>query len=164
MTLKTNINASVKILNTAALDAGSARVEEQVSAAIELLNGTGNTQADLAFVDARTLASNTTEDLDLAGVLTNALGSVLTMVEVVAVLIVSRAANTTNLTIGAATAEAQLWFGAAGDTEVIKPGGFSFHYAPAGWTITATTADDLKIANATGAAATYDVIVIGRSA
>ncbi|HWA22327.1 MAG TPA: hypothetical protein VG735_08035 [Caulobacterales bacterium] len=164
MSLKTNISAAISIIETTAPDGGSATVRQSVEKVAELLNGTGNTQADLAFIDTRTLASNTTEDLDLAGVLANALGATLTMAEVCAVLIVSDPANTTNLTIGNATAECLLWFGTATDTEILKPGGFSMHYAPAGWAVTATSADDLKIANAAGASASYSIAIIGRSA
>lgn len=164
--LKTELKASIKIIQTAAPDGGSARVEQIVEKIVELLSGTTNDKADLAFCDTRTLASNTAEDIDLAGALANALGETLTIAEVVAVLIVSSAANTTNLTIGGSAngGEAQLFFGATGDKAVVKPGGLLMAYAPAGWAITATSADDLGVANASGASATYDIIVIGRSA
>jgi len=164
MSLKTQLSAAIKIIQTSSPDGGSARVEQTVEKVVELLNGTGNTQADLAFVDTRTLASNTSEDLDLAGVLASALGSTITMAEVVAILLVSDPANTMNLTLGGATAEAQLWFAAAGDKEVVKPGGLSMHYCPAGWAITATSADGFKVANANGASSTYYIAIIGRSA
>jgi hypothetical protein len=164
MSLKTQISASIQIIETNSPDGGSARVEQVVEKFVELLNGTGNAQADLAFVDTRTLATNTSEDLDLAGVLVNALGATLTMTEVCALLITSDSSNTTDLTVGGATAEWQGPFGAAGDTIVIKPGGCFLVFAPAGWAVGAGTTDDLKIANAAGASATYSIAVIGRSA
>ncbi len=164
MSLKTKITAGITIIQTATPDGGSARVEQTVEKIVELLNGTTNDKADLAFVDTRTLASNTSEDLDLAGVLANALGATLTMAEVVAVLLISDPANTMNLTLGGASAEAQLWFAASGDKEVVKPGGVSLHYCPAGWAITATSADGFKVANANGASSTYYIAIIGRSA
>lgn len=164
-TLKTKINVGVTVVTSEAIEGlKQSRVEEVVSAAIDLLNGTSNAQANLAYVGERTLASGATEDLDLAGALTSALGATITMAEVVAVLIIADAANTTNLTIGGASSEAQLWFAAAGDKEVIKPGGISLHYAPAGWAITAGSADDLLIANGSGASATYQIAIIGRNA
>lgn len=164
MSLKTTISASIQIVETTTPDGGSAKVQQAVQKFVELLNGTSNAQADLAFIDTRQLADNTPEDLDLAGVLVNALGATLTMAEVVAILIVSDAANTTDLEVGDATAEALLFFGAAGDTAVVKPGGFLMAYNPAGWPITATSADDLKISNGSGAAASYSIAIIGRSA
>jgi len=165
-TLKTNLSASIKIVQSASPDGGSARVEQTVEKIVELLSGTTNDKADLAFVDTRTLTSGSAEDIDLAGALANALGETLTMAEVVAILIVASASNTTNLTIGGSAngGEAQLFFGAAGDKAVVKPGGLLMAYAPAGWAITAGSGDDLGVANGSGASATYDLIAIGRSA
>jgi len=163
-TLKTRLSASINIVQSAAPDGGAARVEQTVEKVLEMLNGTTNDKADLAFIDTRTLSSGASEDLDLAGALANALGETITAAEIVAVLFVSATGNTTNLIIGGATAEAQLWFTAAGDKETVKPGGLSMHFAPAGWAITATSADDLKVENAAGAAATYSIAVIARSA
>lgn len=164
MSLKTTISASIQIVETTTPDGGSAKVQQAVNKLAELLNGTSNAQADLAFIDNRSLASDTSEDIDLAGALANALGQTLTMAEAVAILIISDAANTTDLTIGNGTDEAQLFFGASGDTAVVKPGGILMAYAPAGWAITATSADDLGVANAAGAAASYSIAIIGRSA
>lgn len=161
--LKTQISAAITILALGAPTVGDAQARQTIEKVAELLNGTSNAQADLAYLGTRTLASNTPEDLDLNS-LANALGVTQAMAEVVAVLIISDPANTTNLTLGGATNEAQLWFAAAGDKEVLKPGGISMHYAPAGWAITADTGDDLKIANASGALATFYVAIIGRSA
>lgn len=164
MTLSTRINAAIAFTQTGAPDLGQSKAELALSIAKTLTNGTGNSAADLAFSDSRTLASNTSEDLDLAGSLVDAFGATITATEIVAVLIESDSANTTNLTVGAATAEWQGFFGAAGDTSVVKPGGFLFAFAPAGWAVSAGTADDLKIANASGASATYRIAIIGRSA
>jgi hypothetical protein len=164
MSLSTRINAAIAFTQTASPDLGSAKAELALSIAKTLSHGTGNAQADLAFSDSRTLAAEASEDLDLAGALIDAFGNTITVAEVVAVLIEADAANTTNLTVGGASAEAQLFFAAAGDKAVIKPGGFLFAFAPAGWAITATTADDLRIENAAGGSATYRIAVIGRSA
>jgi len=164
MPLKTNINASIAIVETEAPDCGQARVDLALSLAKELLNGTGNGQADVAFFDTRTLTSGSSEDLDLAGSLVDALGATVNMAEVCAILITADAANTTNLTVGGATAEFQGPFGAAGDTIVVKPGGGFWVFAPAGWAVGAGSTDDLKIANGSGASATYSVAIIGRSA
>lgn len=164
MALSTRINAAIVTTQTGTPDQGSAKADLALSIAKTLSSGTGNGQADLVFMDSRTLATNTSEDLDLAGSLTDALGNTITMAEACALLIESDAANTTNLTVGGATAEWQGPFGATGDTVVVKPGGFAFFFAPAGWTIGAGSTDDLKIANGSGASATYRIAVIGRSA
>lgn len=164
MTLSSRINAAISIIQTAAPDGGQARVDQALSIAKEIANGTTNDKADLAFIDTRTLSSNSSEDLDLAGSLADALGNTLTMVECTTILIENPSTNTTDLTIGGATAEAQLFFAAAGDKVVIKPGGFFMAHNPAGWTIGAGSTDDVRIANASGAANTFNIAALGRSA
>ena len=164
MTLSARLNAALSFTQTGAPDLGSSKSEQALSISKTIADGTGNSQANIGFTDSRTLATNTSEDIDLAGALSDAFGATIAAAEIVAILIESDSANTTNLTIGAATAEAQLFFGAAGDTAVIKPGGFLMAYAPAGWAITATTADALKIANAAGASATYRIGFLARNA
>lgn len=134
---------------------------------IAFANGTSDYEADILWADERTLGSGATEDLDLFGVLSTAFGATVSAVKVVAVAIASKrnASNTTNLTVGNATAPAQLWFGATTHTAVIQPEGRLLQVAPkTGWTITATTGDVLKIANAAGASHTYQIVVMARSA
>lgn len=164
MTQTANVRASIDYVRTAAPDAGSSRVEQKIAAAIELANGITDGKADLAFLDARTLASNTPESIDLSGSLTGADGLPVVFAEVCAILIENPATNTTALTIGNVTNGAQLFFGGAAHTVVLAPGDFILVYAKAGWAITATTADLLKIANASGASNTYNLALIGRSA
>ena len=91
--------------------------------------------------------------------------------EIVAIAIVNAAAdgtaNTTALTIGGGTNPfAGIW-GTAGDQIVIPPGGM-FLIAAAGaaglGTAGAGASDILRVANASGAAADYQIVIIGRSA
>jgi hypothetical protein len=160
------VSAAVSVTQTGAPDGGSSRAVQAVGlSALAVANGTGNGQADLAFVDERTLASNTSEEIDLAGVLSSVFGATLTFAEVMTVLVESVSANTTNLTIGNATSNGFVgWFGAAAHTETVKPGGAILHHDPAGWPVTASTGDLLKISNASGASATYRIAILGRSA
>lgn len=164
MTLSTQVSAAIKTRKTSAPDGGAAQSDVALSILKTLANGTANGEADKAWRDDRTLASNTSEDLDLAGSLTDELGAAVVFAEVCAILIEADEDNTTNLTIGGATAEAQLFFAAAGDKAILKPGDFLLAYSKTGWAITATTADGLKVANASGAAANYSIHLIGRSA
>lgn len=164
MTQQAAVRASIDIVRTATPDGGSSRIEQAVKCAAELANGTTDGKADLAFIDSRTLASNTPESIDLSGSLTGADGLPVVFAEVCALLIENPATNTTDLTIGNVTNGAQLMFGGATHTIVLKPGDFFLAYAKAGWPITASTADLLKIANASGASNTYNLAIIGRSA
>lgn len=159
------VAGGVSITTTASPDGGQARVEQEVDFSLSFTSGTGAGQSDLGFVDtARQLASGATEDFDLAGALTDALGNTITAVEITGWGIRSRSTNTTNLTIGGASAEWLGPFAATGDKLILRPGEFVVFGSDTGWAVTATTADDLLIANASGAAADYDIFFLGRSA
>jgi len=105
-------------------------------------------------------------------VLTNAFGSVITAAEVVAIVVInapqSGAANLSSLTIGGATAPFLGFLGGTAPTiGPIGPGGFvviGCGSATGIGTVTATTADMLRIANGAGGAATYMVGIVARSA
>jgi hypothetical protein len=146
--------------------AGSADLEDvksRISAAarIEYSNGTGSGQAQFEWSDRRTLASNTAESLDLVGALTDALGATFSPTKIKALIIVSDAANTTALTIGNVTNGITAFLGVATNYIVLQAGGLFVIADPVGFTLTASTADLLKVANAAGAAATYEIYVIG---
>lgn len=134
---------------------------------IALSTGTGSYQADLLFSDTRTLAASATENLDLAGGLTDAFGSTLTFVTVKAIRICAAAANTNNVVVGGAASNTLLGvFSDATDKVVVKPGGCFVWAAPkTGAAVTASTGDILLVANSSsGTGVTYDIIVIGTSA
>lgn len=172
MPLETTLKASLRARQTGTNDFGTPLFTPEIAALIELANGTGVAQADLIFVDERTVASASNDDLDLAGVLANALGGTLTFVEIVAIIIInapkSGAANTTNLTIGGGTNPFVGFLGGTTPTiGPIRPGGFVMLGAPADvgiGTVTAGTGDILRIANSSGAGATYQIGIVGRSA
>jgi hypothetical protein len=130
-----------------------------------LSDGIGTNQADRVFSDNRTVAASTNDDLDLAGVLTDPFGVVVTFAKIKAIVIRSAAANTTNLTVGNGATPFVGPFGAAAHTLQLQPGGEIRLIAPqTGWTVTGATADILRIANAAGASAVYDVDIVGTSA
>lgn len=128
--------------------------------------GTGTGQADKLFSDTRTLAASATEDLDLAGGLTDPLGSTLTFVKIKAIYIKASAANTNSVVIGAAASNDFVGPWSADGTTSIPPGGeLLLVHGGAGWTVTASTGDLLKIANSSsGTGVTFDIILIGTSA
>lgn len=129
-----------------------------------ITNGTGANQANLLFRDQRTLTTGANEDLDLAGVLTDPFGTTITFDEVRYIYFYSASANTTNLTItGKATNGFITPFQAAGHGIVVSPDGCALLIAPdaTGFNVTAATGDLLTITNASGASATYDIVIIG---
>lgn len=127
--------------------------------------GEGVNQAEAAYADSRTLAASGTENLDLAGGLTDAFGAALGFTKVKALIIRAAAGNTNDVVVGGhASAAAATFFGDATDKVRVKPGGMFVLTAPnaAGYAITATTADLLTVANGgSGTPVSYDVIVIG---
>jgi hypothetical protein len=147
-------------------DVANAAQEINLRRGLDVTPGTGSGQADLLFMDTRTLAASGTEDLDLAGGLTDAFGATLTHVEVVALMISAAAGNTNNVLVGGAASNA--WaalFGASNDVLVLKPGATAMVFCDAGYAVTAGTGDLLKIANSAGSTGvTYTIAVIGRSA
>ncbi len=134
--------------------------------------GTGANQADLLFIDERTVTTAANDDLDLAGVLTSAFGATITAAELVAVFVINRprsgTANTTNLTIGGGSNPVVGFLGGTTPTiGPIRPGGFVMigcGDAAGIGAVTAGTGDILRIANSAGASATYQIAIIARSA
>jgi len=129
-----------------------------------LTSGTGSYQANQGITATRTLTASASENLDLSGSMGNAFNTTTAFTKV-KVLMVSAAASNTNdvLVGGAASAQAGSFFGDVSDVLRVKPGGSITLTAPdAGYAITATTADLLKVANSgAGTAVTYTIVVIG---
>lgn len=165
--------ASLRATETGANDFGGPTFSPSIEQTIAFTNGTTAGLADLLWADERTVASASNDDLDLAGVLVSAFGATLTMVRMVGIVIInapknSATPNTTNLTIGGAI---NPFIGFLGGTTPtigpIRPGGYvslGCSDALGIGTITAGTADILRIANSSGAAATYQIGILARSA
>jgi hypothetical protein len=141
--------------------------------ALTLSDGVGADQADRFFYGERTVASGANDDLDLAaGNLLDPFGAVLTFAKVKTLLIINAprigAPNTTNLTIGGGTNPVTGLLGGTTPTlGPMKPGEVLLRHASvlAGLcSVTAATADILRIANSAGAPATYQIAIIGTSA
>lgn len=137
--------------------------------AVHLASGTGAGQADLRFADTRTLAASATEDLDLAGVLTDAFGAALTFVKIKGIFISAAAANTNSVVIGAAAANTWATLLNATGTITLRPGAtfaaMSGSTDATGMAVTAGTGDLLKVANSgAGTSVSYDIVIVGASA
>ena len=133
-----------------------------------LANGTGIGQADKIWSDTRTIAPSGTDDIDLAGALTDALGALVTFARVKVMMFYAYSSNVNNLIIGNAAATQFLsWVGAATHVVNVRPGGLLLLGAPdaTAYVAGAGTADLLRVTNsAAGTSVTYDVVLIGASA
>lgn len=134
--------------------------------AITLDTGVGSGQADKIFSAQRTVLTAANDDLDLVGgPLLDPLGAALSFVKVKGIFIYALPANTTNLTIGNGANPFVGPFGAAAHTLQCQPGQWISLLAPnTGWTPVAATGDILRVANAAGASAVYNIEIVGTSA
>ena len=168
MTLTSRMLLELSADFSSALDLASLRVPLDVKTQVDLANGTAANQADRIFHDTRTLSASGTENLDLAGVLTDPTGATITFAKIKLLLIKAAAANTNDVVVGGhASAAFVNWVSDATDKVVVRPGGGLCLWAPgaAGYAVTATTADMLTVANSgAGTGVTYDVVIIGTSA
>lgn len=119
--------------------------------------------ADAVFNKRATLAASATVEHDLAGTLEDPLGQVVVFAKVYAIAVYAESTNTNNVVLGGAAANAFVGpFGATAHTVAVGPGGSVLLINPAGWTVTAGTADLLKVANSgAGTSVGYRLTVIG---
>ncbi|MET7759738.1 hypothetical protein ABZT27_34315 [Streptomyces sp. NPDC005389] len=136
---------------------------------LHLESGTGAGKADLRFSDTRSLAASATEDLDLAGVLTDVFGAALTFVRIKGLIISAAAANVNNVVVGAAAGSPWAALLNSTGTLTLRPGATLAVMAGAAdatsYAVAAGTGDLLKVANSAGGTpVSYDIVVIGSSA
>jgi hypothetical protein len=163
MSQSVTIKASIRGSQDVALDLGTAILPIDVSQAFSLADGTGADQANKYFSDRRSLVGpGSTEDLDLAGGLTDAFGSVITMTKIKAIFFRNNAASNT-FTISRPAANGLALFAAASDAITIRPGGI-FLWACSESTaiaVTAGTGDLLTITKSGSGTDTYDIVLVG---
>lgn len=171
MAVSGSISLKINATETKTNDFGTPLWTGAISHVMNFANGTGANQFDLVWMDERTLASNTAEDIDLAGVLSSPLGTSVASAEGVMIVVInapkSGTANTTALTIGGDTNSYEGSWITADATLTIQPGGMFLIASPNTTglgAVTAGTGDILQIANASGASNTYQVAVFARSA
>jgi hypothetical protein len=169
------LSASFQVL-VSAMESPATGVSELVAQAVRinksysvaLGDGTGANQADRMFADQRTLADGGNETLDCSGLLAPFFGATaLALVRLKAFLFHSLPTNTTNLTVSrGATNGALLFTAVSSGVAAIKPGAMFLWCDPSATAVgvTAGTADLITVTNSAGAAATYDVYIIGSSA
>lgn len=169
MALTSRLSMAVEASLTGSADMTTPTADLDVARQVVLASGTGAGQADLIFSDERTLAASATEDLDLAGVLTSALGATLTFVRVKALFIEAADGNTNNVVVGAASSNAWAALLNSTGTITLRPGAKLALYAgqadSTAYAVTSGTGDLLKVANSAGSTGvTYRIIAIGTSA
>lgn len=154
------------LTQTNPLDRGSGSFTPDIRFSNDFTSGIGANQADRLFTDDRQIAASGTEDLDVAGGLTDAFGATITMARVKAVFFQAALANINNVVIGAGTNPWLTALGATG-TITLRPGAWFGLCAPdaVAYAVTAATGDILKVANSgAGTVVNYTVMILGASA
>lgn len=168
MALDTRLHVSLVANATSPLDLVSVTAPLNFARNLLLASGTGVGQADKIFSDQRSIAASGTDDLDLAGVLTDAFNDVITFAKIKVILIAAAASNINSLVVGGAATNPFLGpFADATDRVTLLPGGLYLHTAPGAtaYPVTADTADLLRVANGgAGSAVKYEIVLIGTSA
>lgn len=129
-------------------------------------SGTGADQASQQWYDQRTLGASATENIDLAGALTNAFGTTITFTKIKAIAIkasdTNNAANDVNVSRG--SSNGFVGFLAASDGFKLPAGAFALFCWPnaSGVAVTAGTGDILTITNSAGTnSVVYDIWILG---
>lgn len=157
------LSMGFEAVQTNALDVTTGRASTSINKVWNFSDGTGADQAKAVFTDTRTLSASATEDLDLAGVLTDAFGSTITAAKVKAIMITAAAGNTNNVQVTRPASNGVPLFMAAGDGVALTPGaGFSAVFPDAnGVAVTAGTGDLITVTNSAGSTSvTYTVAIL----
>jgi hypothetical protein len=163
--LRVSISAAIRGVLTKAPTHGSG-VEQpfSVNGSFELVDGAGAVAgtADKLYVARRTIAGSGLVDIDLAGALTTDMGDVVTFARVKAVIL-KHVSGANNVIVGNSVAPWFPWFNNATDELILRPTMtilMAINNA-AGWTVTATTADVLRLTNSAAGNVDVDVAVVG---
>lgn len=159
------IDLSIRGKQTGTADLGTPQIALDIHKQMEFAPGTAAVgQANILFSDTRTLVASANEDLDLAGVLADALGGTIAAAEVVAIYVGAAAGNTNNVNVSRPAANGVPLFLAAGDGVAIGPGDFMLRTMRAGVGVVAATGDLINVANSAGGTpVTYDIVIFGRT-
>jgi hypothetical protein len=160
-----SIDLHIKAKQTGTVGLATPQVLIDLAKSMDFSAGTAAVgQANVMYSATRTLAASTGEDLDLAGVLADALGATIAAAEIVAIYIAAAQGNTNDVQLTRPASNGVPLFLAAGDGLSVGPGDFVLLTNRKGIAVTAATGDLLHVANAAaGTSVSYDVVILGRT-
>lgn len=161
--IQLRINADVSGNN----DLGNPSFRPELEALLQFLGGTTADKVDIIFSDERSVNASSNDDIDLSGVLADAFGATIAAVEIVFIAIKNLSTSQT-LTIGVAGTNpwVTMW-AASGDGIKVFPRGVFMNAAPDASGLGAVVggaSDVLRVANGSGSAALYEIIIGARTA
>lgn len=158
MALSVGLQLGFQWTNTKTAGLSTAKDSKNYTFSDALAAGIGLDEADQIFTDSRTLNA-TSETLDVAGVLKDAFGDLVTFARLKGLLVVNKAtAVGAVLTVGGAPTNA-----VPIETMTIGPGGARLVWEPSLAAVTVGVNDKLLI-DAGAQTISYDVIIVGASA
>lgn len=167
MSLTAELRVKFSSALTGSNDLGNPEQRAVLDKLLQFADGTTANKADGVLTDTRTINASSNDDVDLAGALTNALGAAVAAAEIVGIIIVNRS-TTQTLTLGVAgTNPWTAMFAASGDGIKVFPGGVFVNFAPDAnglGAVVGGASDVLRVANGSGSAADYDLVVLYRTA
>lgn len=166
MTIALTSAASIRGTLTTSGEGGTASLDIHEALSKTIAHGTGLDAATHIYIDEFSIALSSSMTIDLSGALEDRLGNAAVFTAIKEVLVIADAANTNDVVYGNATAGWQGPFDNITDTVTVKPGNrFNVtNYSAAGWAVTATTADIIKLANSgAGTAVTGTIVIIGEA-
>lgn len=162
--LSASLAVTLRGTDTKVFDQGTASFPFAHALSQAFADGTGASQLNTLFVDTRTLAASTNEDLDLFGsTFTDWKGDALAFATLKAVLVYAATTNTNNVVVSRPASNGVALFDAASDAISLGPGGlFLFMVPGTGKTVTTGTADLINFANSgAGTDVVYTVMLLG---
>jgi len=169
MAVNANVSFGVSGSQSSALDLGTVTFPFAASFGAAYSTGTGAGQVDRVYTKIRTLSASGTEDLDLAGSLTDALGATITFARIKALFVKAAVGNTNLVQVTRSGSNGVPWLMAAGDGIALRPGEFQAFGCDAtdatGYVVTGGTGDLITFTNSAGTTGvTYTIVVLGCSA
>ena len=161
-TLTSKLELVLTHVFTNTIDLSAPKESFRLDLSDEMAAGTGDSQIDQSWHDQRTLTA-ASEELDLAGVLTNIWGDTITFAKVRTLAIHNKSTTSTEiLTVGGAAVNAFVnWVGDATDKIKIGPDGILLLHCPIdGYAVVADTGDLLKI-DAGADTIDYEIYIAG---
>jgi hypothetical protein len=144
---------------------GTPQILVDIAAERDFSEGTASVdQTNVLYQATRTLAASGGEDLDVSGVLADALGATIAAAEITAIYVEAHAANTNDVVVTRPASNGVPLFALASGGVNVGPGDFFLLTSRKGITVTAATGDLIHVANSgAGTGVTYDIVIIGRT-
>ena len=171
MTLQCTVQFGARGINTVTGQLGSRVQNILLAANLDFTDGSGAGQVNKVYVRGQGLsgsqAQSVNTDIDLSGSLTDDLGNTVIFTQVKAIIVAVPSTNPGTLTIGPAPSNGFTGPFSGTTPAIVLPGGEAGRFAVArfgatGWTVTAATADLLRVASAaTTGTYNYDLVILG---